>query len=69
MVLGGEFVKADLSDEKKLKETFEKHHINAVMHFAASCLVSESVKSPHKHCEMAEKNWMFLTKREIGSDK
>ena len=38
-VLGGEFVEADLSNERRLRDTFEKYSIDAVMHFAASCLV------------------------------
>jgi UDP-glucose 4-epimerase len=48
-VLGGDFVRADLSDEGRLRETFEKYPIDAVMHFAASCLVGESVRSPQKY--------------------
>ena len=48
-VLGGEFVEADLSDEGKLRETFEKYSIDAVMHFAASCLVGASVENPQKY--------------------
>ncbi len=47
--LGGEFVEADLSDEVKLSETLEKYPIDAVMHFAASCLVGESVENPQKY--------------------
>lgn len=47
--LGGEFVEADLSDEVKLSETFEKYPIDAVLHFAAFCLVGESVEDPQKY--------------------
>jgi len=48
-VFGGEFVEADLSNEVKLRETFQKYHIDAVMHFAASCLVGESAENPKKY--------------------
>lgn len=48
-VLGGDFVKADLSDGGRLRDTFEKYPIDAVIHFAASCLVGESVKNPQKY--------------------
>lgn len=48
-VLGGEFVEADLSDERRLSETLDKYPIHAVMHFAASCLVGESVENPQKY--------------------
>lgn len=48
-VLGGEFVGADLSDEGKLRETFEKYPIDAVRHFAATCLVGESVENPQEY--------------------
>ena len=42
------FIEGNLSDQKKLKETFQSYQIDAVMHFAADCLGgrigSESVK-------------------------
>ena len=31
------FIEGDLSDLEKLKETFQAHSIDAVMHFAADC--------------------------------
>ncbi|HUL20116.1 MAG TPA: UDP-glucose 4-epimerase GalE [Thermodesulfobacteriota bacterium] len=36
----------DLSDPKKLRELFQSHSIDTVMHFAADCLVGESVQNP-----------------------
>ncbi len=43
------FIQADLSDQKKLSETFQANSIDAVMHFAADCLVGESVQNPLKY--------------------
>jgi UDP-glucose 4-epimerase len=48
-VLGGKFIKGDLCDEKRLRESFRNYSIDAVMHFAASCYVGESVKNPQKY--------------------
>ncbi len=42
-------IEGDLSDQKKLKETFQSHPIDAVMHFAADSLVGESVQNPVKY--------------------
>jgi len=43
------FVEGDLSDQEKLAETFRANSIDAVMHFAADCLVGESVQDPLKY--------------------
>ena len=61
-VLGGEFVKADLSDEGRLRETFKKYPIDAVMHFAASCLVGESVATPQTYYQNNVVNGLNLLK-------
>ena len=45
----GPFVHADLLDRKKLEETFEQFQPKAVLHFAASALVVESVQNPAKY--------------------
>lgn len=45
-VLHGTFVQGDLSDEKALDELFQKNKFDAVMHFAASTDVGESVSDP-----------------------
>ncbi len=42
-------ITGDLSDPKKLKETFQSHPIDTVMHFAADSLVGESVQNPVKY--------------------
>jgi len=48
-VKDGLFIQGDLANEEKLKETFYSNPISAIMHFAADCLVSESMKSPLKY--------------------
>ncbi len=40
------FVRGDTSDRRLLQEIFQKYEIEAVMHFAASSLVGESVRHP-----------------------
>ena len=40
-------VKGDIADTEKLRRICKRHHIEAVMHFAASALVEESVRNPH----------------------
>ena len=40
------FIKGDLADMVKLEATFDQHSIEAVMHFASSTLVAESVANP-----------------------
>jgi UDP-glucose 4-epimerase len=49
LVKWGEFVEVDLVDKNKLTEIFEKYEIEAVMHFAASKAVGESVENPAKY--------------------
>lgn len=43
------FEEGDLGDKARLAEVFQKHHIDAVMHFAAFIEVGESVKEPSKY--------------------
>ena len=45
-VLGGEFIRGCLSDTNLLDRIFSHHDISAVMHFASSIEVSESVTDP-----------------------
>jgi UDP-glucose 4-epimerase len=54
------FVEGDLSDQKKLQETFQSYPIDAVMHFAADCLVGESVQNPVKYFNNNVKNSLKL---------
>jgi UDP-glucose 4-epimerase len=42
----GTFVQGELADRENLQRVFEKHGIEAVMHFAAFALVGESVVQP-----------------------
>ena len=45
----GPFVEADLCEKDKLNETFQKFQPKAVLHFAASALVVESMADPGKY--------------------
>jgi UDP-glucose 4-epimerase len=54
------FIKGDLSDLKKLKETFQANSIDAVIHFAANSLVGESVQDPVKYYNNNVKNSLKL---------
>jgi UDP-glucose 4-epimerase len=54
------FIEGDLGNEKRLKETVHAYPIEAVMHFAADCLVGESVKNPLKYFNNNVKNSLQL---------
>ncbi len=43
------FEKADLLDKASLRKVFDKHNIDAVIHFAAFAYVGESVQNPQKY--------------------
>lgn len=58
----GEFVQGDLGDIKKIRETFEKFPITAVMHFAAFAYVGESVNNPEKYYMNNVSNTLNLLK-------
>jgi UDP-glucose 4-epimerase len=47
--VGGALVTGDLADKAALARAFGQHDIVAVMHFAASSLVGESVADPQKY--------------------
>jgi UDP-glucose 4-epimerase len=51
LVRGDKFVEADLRDIEALRKIFSEYSIDAVVHFAASCSVGESVKEPMKYYE------------------
>jgi UDP-glucose 4-epimerase len=57
---GALFIAGDLSDQKKLTVTFQSYPIDAVIHFAADCLVGESVKNPFKYFNNNVKNGLKL---------
>src|SRR5258708_6588908 len=46
---GAEFVQADLLDGEALRNTLDRHRIDAVIHMAAASLVGESVIDPAKY--------------------
>ncbi|ADQ04318.1 UDP-glucose 4-epimerase [Caldicellulosiruptor owensensis OL] len=48
-VLGGKFYVGDLKDKEFLENVFAENNISAVIHFAASSLVGESVQNPIKY--------------------
>lgn len=54
------FIEGDLSDQKKLTKAFQANPIDAVMHFAADCLVGESVQNPIKYFNNNVKNGINL---------
>lgn len=43
------FYKGDLSNIENIRDAFNKYPIDAVIHFAASCYVGESVTDPQKY--------------------
>lgn len=45
-IVHGEFIEGDLGDQEKLESLFSKEKFDAVMHFAGSIIVSESVEKP-----------------------
>ncbi len=59
-VLYGDLVVADLGDEMELRKVFERYRPDAVMHFAASIVVPESVKQPLKYYRNNTSNTMNL---------
>ena len=54
------FIEGDLSDQEKLAKVFQTNSIDAVMHFAADCLVGESVQDPLKYFNNNVKNSLKL---------
>lgn len=48
-VASGRLVEGELTDREKLQSLLSKNKIDAVMHFAASALVGESVENPAKY--------------------
>lgn len=66
----GEFVNGD-TGSKDIREIFETHDIDAVMHFAAFSSVAESVEHPQMYFKNNYKNTLNLLQimREYGVDK
>ena len=65
-VLYGELIAADLSDKERLKKTIVKFKPDAVMHFAASVVVPESVISPLNYSQNNTANTLNLFKAAPG---
>lgn len=60
-VKGLPLVIGDIGDRKKVSETIQKYHVQAVMHFAAESQVGESVENPAKYFENnVSKSILFL---------
>jgi len=53
-------IQADLADRQKLTRTFQSYSVRAVMHFAADCLVNESMKDPLKYINNNVRNGLHL---------
>ena len=53
-------ITGDLSDRDTLRSAFQSQAIQAVMHFAADCLVGESLKDPLKYFNNNVKNSLQL---------
>jgi UDP-glucose 4-epimerase len=67
----GPLVSGDLRDKAQLASAFAQHDIVAVMHFAASSLVGESVADPHKYYSNNVAGTLSLldVMREAGCDR
>ncbi len=59
-ILSGELVVGDLADPKQLAEVFNKYQIDAVLHFAASISVPESIEKPLNYYANNTKNTLNL---------
>jgi UDP-glucose-4-epimerase GalE len=49
LLLGGEFLEADLADREALRKAFSDHTFAAVLHFASLIQVGESYRDPQKY--------------------
>ena len=45
----GPFVRGDLADAARVRQTIKSHRITAIMHFAAYCYVGESMSVPERY--------------------
>ena len=70
-IKGAELVVGDLSDIKNIDKTIKKYQPGAVIHFAASIEVEDSVKNPEKYFQNNVVNGLNLLKamRENNIDK
>lgn len=59
-ILEGDLITGDLSDEDLLESIFREHPVDAVIHFAARCYVTESVENPRLYYEQNVSNSLTL---------
>ena len=67
-VLDGDFIRGELADEELLESIFQKHSVDAVMHFAALCEVGESVENPRRYYEQNVVNSLTLLRVMLRHD-
>jgi UDP-arabinose 4-epimerase len=63
----GELVRGDLADGDALRRVLEEQRIDAVIHFAASAYVGESVQNPRKYFENNVVNTLSLLNAMLDS--
>jgi UDP-glucose 4-epimerase len=61
-ILYGALVVCDLNDQKKMNQIFENNQIDAVLHFAGSIVVPESVANPSLYYQNNTQNSLSLIK-------
>jgi UDP-glucose-4-epimerase GalE len=66
----GPLVLGDLADRRLLRDTLERHQIDAVIHFAASAYVGESMENPYKYLQGNATGSLELLEamKEVGID-
>lgn len=70
-VKGADFFRADLTDRDAIQGHLSADHYNAIFHFAANCLVGESVRDPasYYHNNVLAAFNMLEAMRETGHDR
>jgi len=70
-LLGGEFIQGDLGDYALLCQIFSSRKIDCVMHFAAFCLVGESVQHPliYYNNNTAKTNKLLMAMKDNGVNR
>lgn len=62
-VIGAELVVGDLADHDQLDALFRRYAFDAILHFAASIVVPESVRNPLKYYSNNTRNMLGLLER------
>ncbi|MBC3864191.1 UDP-glucose 4-epimerase GalE [Undibacterium jejuense] len=70
-IVFGEFIEGDISEVEFLRQIFEKHQFDVVMHFASFIQVGESVREPTKYYQNNVVNTLNLLSvmKEFNVDK